>query len=262
MAMSDAKRAAKYRWAHRMERAMGKVTELIAAMPQKYKDNRSSSPVETEWLLWECLADLLKTDIEFVKEGEQEYVRFKIPNFGLNFGLYGKEQTKAIIDYEEYVDAKRHAQKERASPVQVKSSRNAFCVNQLGAKLANLRWGWVGMEEELDGNPGKLYLFAWEHNKGVDGEGTVRLFHEKVSVDPNGRKRPGHRDALEKIGRAQRDELTPYVVWQKAQDPSETPKKIEFINGSFVSRVDLYVDGEGYWTGRLCEDVPIEETEE
>jgi hypothetical protein len=261
MAMSDAERAANYRWAQRMEKALGKVQTLIAATPKKYKDNPGLSPVETEWELWNCLEELLETDIEFQKEGEAEYVRFKIPNFGRNFGRYTRGQLSAIADYDTYIEAKHFNLAQRASPAQVKTSRNEFCKNVLGAELTNLRWGWVGIKEVKKGNTGELFIFAWEHNKGSDGEGTVRLFHKDASVDANGRKRPGHRDALQKIERAVQGEFIPFVVWQVAQEINETPKKIEFINSSFVSRVELYVDEEGFWTGKICEDIPIGETE-
>jgi hypothetical protein len=102
-----------------------------------------------------------------------------------------------------------------------------------------------------------LYLFGWEHNKNRDGEGTVGFFHREVSVDANGRRRPGHRDALEKIERVVAGELKPFIVWQTAVDPTVTPKTIESINGDYVSECTLYLDEKDYWTAKVLDRKPL-----
>ena len=133
-------------------------------------------------------------------------------------------------------------------------SRNAFCEQVLGALLTNSRWGWVGVKEPSDTEIGELYIFGWEHNRNRDGENTLGLFSAEVGLDNNGRRRPGHRDALEKIERVQSRELTPYIVWQTAIDPKSSSKTIESLNGEFVTACDLYIDHKGYWTAKLLEN--------
>jgi hypothetical protein len=136
-------------------------------------------------------------------------------------------------------------------------TRNAFCERVLEAKLTNVRWGWVGVKESETDEPGALYIFGWERNKGRDGEGTVGFFDSGVNVDQNGRRRPGHRDALEKIERVRNGELEAFVVGQRAVDPNVTPKTIDTIKAEFVTRCELYVDDKGYWTGKLQDNVAL-----
>ena len=145
----------------------------------------------------------------------------------------------------------------RKTTEKLKLTRNQFCENVLGAKLTNSRWGWVGAKEGRNGEQGSLYLFGWEHNKGRDGENTVGLFHKNVGVDAKGRRRPGHRDALEKIERVITGELKPYIVWQTAADPTAAPKTIESINGGYVSSCELYIDDKGYWTAKLLDQISL-----
>ncbi len=113
------------------------------------------------------------------------------------------------------------------------------------------------MKKSSDTEDGEFYIFGWEHNKNRDGENTVGLFSKEVGLDNNGRRRPGHRDALEKIERVQSGELKPYIAWQTAIDPKASPRTIESLNSEFVTACDLYIDQKGYWTAKLLEKKPL-----
>lgn len=257
MASTDAERAARYRYAKRLQKTADKLYDLLKSAPPKYKEDYRLLPFDIDFLLFDCVSEVLNTPVEFIGEGDRIGVRFMLemeyPSEAEN-----AEAAEEALDYQYWKKAMEAMSLAAKAPAALKMTRNAFCEQVLEAKLANSRWGWVGVKEGSEGQPGSLYLFGWEHNKGCDGEGTVGFFHKEVGVDGNGRKRPGHRDALEKIERVQSGELKPFVVWQKADDPAATVKKIESINGVFVSECDLYIDDKGYWTGRIGDQKSIQ----
>ena len=197
---------------------------------------------------------------EFVEHGKDVALRYVISMEGVP----EISEDMVLMLNPEYADEQRRYEAfdkltdVSTTTTRLKLTRNAFCETILGAELANPRWGWVGVKEPESDEPGALYIFGWEHNRGTDGPDTVGLFHSKLEVDERGRRRPGHRDALEKIQRAITGELKPFVVWQTAVDPESDRKRIESINGDYVSEVDLYIDKNGFWTGRIGNPVRLQ----
>ena len=262
MTLSDAERAANYRYAGRVEKTIEKLWELLENPPEKYRENFGLMPNRGEAadLLFSCAARIYNTDWRCTETEKGELaIEIVLPDAlpdgetEESFRRSTDAEWDAWARYKQLSSTQPRPHRGRA----LKMTRNAFCEQILGANLTNPRWGWVGVKEGMDGEKGALYLFGWEHNKDRDGQGTVRFFHQEVGVDANGRRRPGHRDALEKIGRVICGELKPYIVWQKAEDPEVTPKTIESINAEYVSEVELYVDSEGFWTGRIGKSVQL-----
>ncbi len=216
-----------------------------------------SFPPALDLDLIDCLEMVLNKSAEWVETEDGVGFQFILP---LDPDL-PELQPETVLELNPKFLAYEAWKKEKAAAQQqskkVAMSRNAFCEEVLKATLTNPRWGWVGVKEGKGGERGALYLFAWEHNRCRDGEGTVGLFHSEVSTDANGRRRPGHRDALEKIDRVQAGELIPYVVWQAAEDPNASKKIIESMNAEFITACELYIDGKGFWNALLGKDVHV-----
>jgi hypothetical protein len=259
MVLSDKERASTYRYAGQVQRAAEKVLELIEHPPAKYQESFRLMPDRGDVAerLFDAASRLWNSDWHINEIDGVLTVSIPLLDAELpadDFGNVASDVHEEMDLYEKFVAMGSMPPKSYG----LKMTRNAFCEQVLEAKLTNSRWGWVGVKESGTHEPGALYIFGWEHNKERDGEGSVGFFHSEVSVDPNtGRRRPGHRDALEKIARVQNDELEAFVVWQNAVDPSATPKTIDSINGEFVTRCELYIDDNGYWTGRLLDNVAL-----
>ncbi|MEH6585036.1 MAG: hypothetical protein V7720_00685 [Halioglobus sp.] len=256
MTSTDAERAARYRYAKRLEKTANKLHDLLKNAPSKYKEDFRLLPFDIDYILFDCVSEVLDAPVEYVDEGERVGVRFMLDmEYPTEEAV--DEINEEVNDFQRWRNALSAKSLSGNSAVALKMTRNAFCDRVLGAELANSRWGWVGVKEGESGKQGALYLFGWEHNKGRDGEGTVGLFHKEVGVDVNGRRRPGHRDALEKIERVLSGELKPYIVWQTAEDPTAKRKTIASFNGAYVSECELYVDKSDWWVGRVGSSVSL-----
>ena len=257
--MSDKERAAAYRYADQIKGAAEKLLKLVENPPYKYQNSFRLMPgrVEAAETIVAAAAALWNSDWRIIDVEGAIAAAIMLPDSEFPRDPSGNLTADASAEldlYERYTALNQRPAKSGG----LKMTRNAFCERVLNARLANPRWGWVGVKESETEDPGALFIFAWEHNKRRNGEGTVGFFHRDVSVDENtGRRRPGHRDALEKIGRAVSGELETFVVWQTAVDAAATPKSIESINGEYVTRCDLYLDEAGYWTGALREDISL-----
>ncbi len=256
MALSGAERVAQHRWATNLQKTLEKAQRLLKETPQKYRDQPWTIPIEPDGELFDCLEIFLGTEPEFLVEQGVSFVRFKLTDYTTMLPADDdgfEDYLNEINSYEAYLDSKVQVrtQSEMDSKNR-KLSRNAFTKGVLKADLANPRWGWVGVKEPDHDLPGELYFFAWEHNRDQDVDRSVKLFSGEVSTDENGRKRPGHRDALEKISLIADEGYVPFVVWQTAVDDSAARKKIESINSRFVSECQaIYQDQEGTWHARL-----------
>jgi hypothetical protein len=247
--MTSRERVARFRYAKSLETTLAKLQRLITEVPSDF-----SYPPDVELCLIDVLGSVVGVEAEFVETEK---------HFGFQFMLEKSEELEGIGENtvlrlspeasEYYEWRENEASKAATVKAHENMTRNAFCEQVLGARLANPRWGWVGVKEPTDTEEGELYIFGWEHNRNRDGENTLGLFSKEVSLDDNGRRRPGHRDALEKIERAQSGELKPYIVWQSAVEPKASSKTIENLNGEFVTACDLYIDQKGYWTANLLE---------
>ncbi|MDC0361771.1 hypothetical protein OAN12_01845 [Halioglobus sp.] len=265
MALSDAERAQNYRYAARVEKTIDKLWELLSNPPEKYQGQFFLMPNRGEAAdaLFSCAALIYDSDWRCTetKQGElaiEIILPESLPD-GETEASFVESQEKEWDAWDRY---KKVASAKPRKSSALKITRNAFCDQVLGAKLTNSRWGWVGVKEGESGEKGALYLFGWEHNKGRDGEGTIGFFHKEVGLDANGRRRPGHRDALEKIERVLAGELKPYIVWQTAEDPTAKRKTIESFNGAFISECELYLDDSGWWTGRIGDPVSLSQVSE
>ena len=255
--LSDAERAKHYRYATQLMNAVGKLGRLMDEMPEKYRKNPHLLPVELEFDLLIIMNRLYQSEFDFMEIDGEQYVAWKTRPILAENDIDQLESDVEIESFQKYIGNVRAssvpAQEPKATNA-LKMTRNAFCEQVLGAKLANARWGWVGIKEKQDEADGALYLFGWESK--LDGD-TLVLFHKEVGVDNNGRRRPGHRDALEKIGRAVAGELTPYVVWQTAVDPEVSPKTIESINGDYITECELFINDDGFWAARLLRNLTL-----
>jgi len=245
--MTSKERVARFRYAKSLETTVSKLQRLITEAPSDFQ-----YPPEVEFCLIDMLGGVIGVEAEFIETEDHLGFRFMLAKEE-GFEEIGEETvlklSPEISEYYEWRENK--ASKAATVKTHQKMNRNAFCEQVLGAQLANSRWGWVGVKEPTDTEEGELYIFGWEHNRNRDGENTLGLFSKEVGFDNNGRRRPGHRDALEKIERAQSGELKPYIVWQTAIDPEASPRTIESLNGEFVTACDLYIDQKGYWTAKL-----------
>lgn len=140
-----------------------------------------------------------------------------------------------------------------------KMSRGAFCEHYLNAKMANPRWSWVGVKEPKKNKKGALFLFAWEHDFDFSNLSTqvINLFPSELSNLEGRRRHPGHRDALDNIERVLRDELTPYIVWQKAKDKTSERPALAGIVIETANECTLKKDAEDNWTAVVGKTIAL-----
>ena len=248
--MTSKERVKRFRYAKSLENSLAKLQRLVSTAPPDFE-----FPVELELGLIDLLGNAVGVEPEFVQTANHVGFQFMLDKTQEIDEITEETILSLSDDVKSYGEWKgKEVSKKATARIHQKMSRNKFCEQVLGASLTNPRWGWVGVKEPSETAKGELYLFGWHHNKGRDGKNTVGLFSEDVSIDSNGRRRPGHRDALEKIQRVQAGELEPFIVWQTAIDPEASPKSIESLNGEFVTACHLYVDKKGYWTAQLLEN--------
>jgi hypothetical protein len=247
-AMTSKERVSRFRLKQSIEKTVAKLQRLVEQTPE----DLVFGP-EIECTLIDVLGVIVGAPAEWVETHDQIGFRF-MQDKGEEGQIDDDQLLRLSPEITEYMEWKER-QAEKASKVKSyqKLTRNAFCEQVLSAHMANPRWGWVGVKETETSEPGALYLFAWEHNIGRDGEGTVGLFSKEVGLDKHGRRRAGHRDALEKIERVRSGELKPFVVWQRAVEPNANPRVVEGFNAEFVNACDLYIDEKGYWIAKLGE---------
>jgi len=256
--LSEKERAARFKYKGRVEKAVEKLTSLLEHPPEGYETKNLNRQLIED--LVECFQMMTASEIKFGASADTVGVEFLIPVRDRFLKSVGPQDSaekfgeKAFYDWIDEETDRRDDEKRMR-----KVTRNAFCKNVLGAQMANPRWAWVGVKEGMNGEPGALYIFGWAHKVNRNGNGTLELFHQHVSSDGKGRKRPGHRDALEKLDRVQSGELLPFIVWQRAEDEENTTgsNAVKSINGLYVTACDLFVDDKGFWNARLENDVRL-----
>ena len=253
--LTASERVARHRYLGRVEKAIEKLVALTDNMPSNF-DIRSIDRDLLDALI-DGFALMTGSSPEFTIKEDQIGIQFLVPvrdGFLKNLE-YPQDEKFALRAYYQWVE--EGIERQIVDKNMKRMTRNAFCKEVLGAEMANPRWAWVGVKERKGNKPGSLFIFAWEHDLNQIENGYFGLFPAEVSVDKNNRKRPGHRDALSKIERVQSGELIPYIVWQTAADPKAAIKKIEGINGLYITECELFEDKDSYWNAKLGNEIRL-----
>ena len=105
--------------------------------------------------------------------------------------------------------------------------------DKLNAPLANKRWSW-GSIRNFDG---AVILRVWQDEKiKIDGRYFMRITHHKSYVGSEGNE--GYKERNRHAGLVQNGSKC-YMVMCIANDPKETPRKIQSFNSD-----DIFVGGE------------------